>query len=281
MLIGVGVLLGFRGDTAVARQLMEECLAIYRALDDPWGTAWALVDLGQILRHGGERAEAQALTEEALVHVRRSEDIWLLIQTLTALGGLVLEEGETERAASLAAEGLELLRDSGVRWCLPEALELAAGVATTRGRAAVAARLFGASEAVREQTSAVRFIGESAYGGLVRAAGVRMEERSFRAAWAEGRRLSQDQAIEEALGEVQPALLASVKANPLEMLTRREREVAALVARGLTNRQIAEQLVVTEGTAAIHVGHILNKLGFSSRAQVAAWATSHGLVQGW
>jgi DNA-binding NarL/FixJ family response regulator len=57
----------------------------------------------------------------------------------------------------------------------------------------------------------------------------------------------------------------------------REREVAALVAEGLTDRQIAERLVITEGTAGVHVGHILNKLGFHARAQIARWATQHGL----
>jgi non-specific serine/threonine protein kinase len=54
-------------------------------------------------------------------------------------------------------------------------------------------------------------------------------------------------------------------------LTRREQEVAALVARGLTNREIAEELVITEGTAELHVVHILNKLGFHSRVQIATW----------
>ena len=60
-------------------------------------------------------------------------------------------------------------------------------------------------------------------------------------------------------------------------LTGRERETATLVARGLTNRQIADALIVTEGTAANYVQRVLNKLGFTSRAQIAAWATEHGL----
>jgi DNA-binding NarL/FixJ family response regulator len=62
-------------------------------------------------------------------------------------------------------------------------------------------------------------------------------------------------------------------------LTRRELEVAALVARGLTNRQIAAELVITEGTAANHVKHILARLGVDSRVQVAAWAVEHGLYR--
>lgn len=58
-------------------------------------------------------------------------------------------------------------------------------------------------------------------------------------------------------------------------LTTREVEVAMSIAQGLTNREIAERLVITEGTAANHVEHILNKLGFNSRAQIAAWAADH------
>jgi non-specific serine/threonine protein kinase len=62
------------------------------------------------------------------------------------------------------------------------------------------------------------------------------------------------------------------------VLTRREREVAALIARGRTNRQIAAELFITEGTAANHVVHILNKLGYNTRAQIAVWAVEQGLL---
>jgi non-specific serine/threonine protein kinase len=58
-------------------------------------------------------------------------------------------------------------------------------------------------------------------------------------------------------------------------LTARQQEVAALIARGLSNRQIAEELVIAEYTAERHVHHILTKLGLTSRTQVAAWAFEH------
>jgi DNA-binding NarL/FixJ family response regulator len=60
-------------------------------------------------------------------------------------------------------------------------------------------------------------------------------------------------------------------ADPAGPLSRRELEVARLVAEGLTNRQIAERLVISERTAQNHVQHILTKLGFSTRSQIAAW----------
>jgi CRP-like cAMP-binding protein len=70
------------------------------------------------------------------------------------------------------------------------------------------------------------------------------------------------------------------RASAFAPLTPREREVAALIAQGLTNREIAAVLVVTERTAATHVEHILSKLGLRSRAQVAAWTAEQGLLEG-
>jgi DNA-binding CsgD family transcriptional regulator len=61
-------------------------------------------------------------------------------------------------------------------------------------------------------------------------------------------------------------------------LTGRERDVAALLATGRTNREIAAALVITESTVEVHVKHILGKLGFKSRSQVAVWAASNGLL---
>jgi DNA-binding NarL/FixJ family response regulator len=73
----------------------------------------------------------------------------------------------------------------------------------------------------------------------------------------------------------QPAI---VRVPENELLSPREREVAGLVARGLSNAQIAEQLVIGQRTVAAHVEHILNKLGFASRTQVGVWAAEHGLL---
>jgi DNA-binding CsgD family transcriptional regulator len=60
-------------------------------------------------------------------------------------------------------------------------------------------------------------------------------------------------------------------------LTPREREVAALVAEGLSNAEIAERLTVSAGTVGNHVGHILRALGARNRAHIAAWAVRQGL----
>jgi DNA-binding NarL/FixJ family response regulator len=64
----------------------------------------------------------------------------------------------------------------------------------------------------------------------------------------------------------------------LGQLTPREREVAVLVARGNSNRQIGDAMVITERTVATHIEHILNKLGFTSRTQIGVWAAEHGMI---
>ncbi|WP_435832917.1 response regulator transcription factor [Nocardia vinacea] len=93
--------------------------------------------------------------------------------------------------------------------------------------------------------------------------------RRFDAAIRQGREMGMDAAIAYALGEqptdAAPASGASAK------LTKRERQVADLVAQGLSNKQIAAELVIAQRTAEGHVEHILTKLGFNSRAQIAAW----------
>ncbi|WP_245573860.1 ATP-binding protein [Amycolatopsis nigrescens] len=90
-------------------------------------------------------------------------------------------------------------------------------------------------------------------------------DAAFEAAFAEGRALNPDVALRYALGEVEPA------AAPAGVLTARQTEIAELVAAGLTSREIAERLVISPRTAETHVDHILTKLGFRTRAQIAAW----------
>jgi non-specific serine/threonine protein kinase len=96
----------------------------------------------------------------------------------------------------------------------------------------------------------------------------RMNARAFDAAFRRGTRMSLGQALPFALGED-----PTDEPSPL---TPREREVAALVAKGLTNRRIALELTVSQRTVEGHVEKIMTKLGFTSRTQIAAWAAQRG-----
>ncbi|WP_433521443.1 response regulator transcription factor [Nocardia pseudovaccinii] len=95
-----------------------------------------------------------------------------------------------------------------------------------------------------------------------------MSKQTYAAAQREGAALGFDAAIAYALGEhFSPAPIEAGGGK----LTKRERQVAELVAEGLTNREIAARLVISPRTAERHVEHLLTKLGFTSRAQIAAW----------
>jgi non-specific serine/threonine protein kinase len=158
-----------------------------------------------------------------------------------------------------------------------------AGVAAASGRARFAARLYGAAQAVYpliadllEPTS------RSLYARSVAAARHSAGGAHFDGWVAEARLASTDPVIAEALSpdgswgsaEAVPAVRET---RPSDVLSRREREIAALIAIGHSNKEIASELVIAERTAEAHVEHIRNKLGLRSRAQIAAWAADQGL----
>ena len=175
-----------------------------------------------------------------------------------------------------------LSREARSRWQSEQCLEGLAQAASARGHCEHAARLFGAAEAQREIVGQ-RYepVDQASHDQWVVPTRAALGDTHFAAAWAEGRALTLDQSVEYALAWVEPekpgkARQPDRKPND-DPLTVREREVAALVARGQTNREIAAALVISERTADAHVQNILNKLGFSSRAQIGAWAAEHGL----
>jgi non-specific serine/threonine protein kinase len=96
----------------------------------------------------------------------------------------------------------------------------------------------------------------------------------YRVAFAKGAAMSQAAAIAFAMGEVASRPDRTQESAGPGQLTRREQDVAALVARGLSNSQIAAALVISPRTVETHVQHIMDKLGCSSRAQIAAWSTA-------
>ena len=114
------------------------------------------------------------------------------------------------------------------------------------------------------------------HGWGVAAAHAGLGQDAFAVAWAEGQAMSVEQAVTYALAVEEPARAAA--AGRRGPLTAREREVAALLARGLSNKEIAAALVIAERTAETHVTHILTKLDLASRVQVGPWAVAHGLL---
>jgi len=106
----------------------------------------------------------------------------------------------------------------------------------------------------------------------------KLTEAELEAEQAAGRALSLEQAIEYA--QNLPLLSSATPASreTSDDLTERERQVAALIARGKSNGEIASQLVVSKRTVEKHIANILSKLALTSRAQIVRWAIDHGLT---
>jgi non-specific serine/threonine protein kinase len=144
-----------------------------------------------------------------------------------------------------------------------------------------AARLLGAAEALRERAGAlVAAVEQRRYAELVARVQRRLRPETFSSAWREGRSLTRDQAVELALREAQSQVAQAVEGvtAEAEVLSKREREIAQLIARGQSNLEIGEALVISIKTVETHVQHMFRKLQVQSRAEIAVFATRHGLA---
>ncbi|MGQ0548412.1 MAG: tetratricopeptide repeat protein [Armatimonadota bacterium] len=278
---GLGRVAFFRGDYKTARAYQEECLALLRQIGTWSFLDDALADLGSTLLHLKDYTGAATLLEEAVSLCRRLALNTSLARVLSDLGLAAHWSGDLGRAADLYKESLTLRRERNDLWGIADSLVLLASVDDSREDVRRPARLLGAAEAAREPWgtagTATRRQNTERLASALR---TRLGPRAFAAAWAEGRRLPLDQIIEQAMAiqPGQPAGLAGRPARaggPLAPLSPREQEVAELVARGLSNREIAAVLMITEGTAQNHIQHMLNKLGFNTRTQIAAWVVAH------
>lgn len=260
--------------TGRARQ--EEALARARAVGDDWGAAQVLNTLGDLDRRQGKDADADGHYREALALLRRQGMTGTVPSILHNLAAVALRQGEARQALRLFRESLALFRDQGDQRGMADCLDGLAGALAALGHAERAARLLGAAEKLREMIGAAVWpTNEPDRERALALARRQLDAATFDRARAEGHARPLEETVTELLS---PGTHVPPEEDGSE-LTPREREVAALVAQGLTNRQIGAALVITEGTARLHVKHILQKLGFRSRAQIAAWAVERGLSE--
>ena len=281
--LNLGRLSHDEGDFARALTLYNEGLALFQAVGSAHGIATAFNRMGDLARDRGDLAAAEKLHGEALALRRGRGDPWVMGLSLTGLARVAAGRQDHARTMALAAQSLRALHEAGASRDTATALVVMATAAASSGQVEVGARLLGAVAQAYPEGSAIPSE-QSSFEQACAAAQAALSEQDFEAAWAAGQQLSIDQAVDLALTLEEstrtPAgqTTGQPEPQPGSTLTRREREVVALIARGLTNRQIADELIISEWTADSHVRHILNKLNFRSRAQVAAWATEHGLT---
>jgi predicted ATPase/DNA-binding CsgD family transcriptional regulator len=263
-----------RGDPA-AEEFARKSLALAERIGHARGRPSALYALGRAAASLGRMGEARVSLEEALALHRLNVDRDGIEVTLRGLAQHLLDQGEASGARTLLAESLALAHEGGDQLEMARALEGLVGTAvTTDPRRAV--RLAAAATTLRKALRAISYPKDrERLDDWLEVAHSRLGQPAYEMAWNQGQALSPEQAVHLGLEEANHT--PGVASDPLST---REQEVAQLVARGCTNREIAEQLVIAPRTADTHVGNILSKLNLHSRAELAAWAVTHGLSVG-
>ncbi|MFF3574974.1 protein kinase [Nocardia jiangxiensis] len=266
-----GLLALYSGDLPRACTDLEEALAAFRARGDLAQQVWILMMLGLAYELRGEARRAIACHQQVLDITQAHGESVYRSYSLWAMGVAVLQQGDRDQAAGLLDECLRLTRLVDGPLTAAVALEALAWIAAAENKAERAAALLGAAEALSSSVGSSPVIFENLlvhHEECERRARRALGERALKTAQRSGAGLAFADAVAYALGE-QP--LAATPSAAIASLTKRERQVADLVAGGLTNNAIAAQLVISKRTAQGHVEHILTKLGFTSRTQIAAW----------
>jgi DNA-binding CsgD family transcriptional regulator len=274
-----GHALVYRGDLPSAVALLEDALVGFRALGDPFGEFNTLVLLAATTFFLDDPRDDQ-FSQQALALAEQHGALSSKAYALWCVGMVRWRTGDYGQAVEHLRECVRLfrpLRDlTGIGFGV-QALSWCAASASPDERAA---RLLGGSQAVWRASGAE--IGEgNAYTTFEQRSQATVREAigaaRFEQAFAEGAAYTWEQAVALALGEDSDAS-PSDQPRPTRLgpappggLTRREREIAQLLAEGLSNKDIAARLVISQRTVETHVDHILSKLGFSSRSHVASW----------
>ena len=267
-------------DPTVIRSLLEESLVLWRELEDPRGTAYAVWLSGQVALCQDDIDTARSSAEESVRLYKEIGDQLGTTEALILLARVVACQGDDRTARGLYEEGLKVAVGTNHKWVIASSLEGLASIVAGQGQFAWAARLWGSAESLREAIGVpIPLVERAGYERAVAAARAGLGEKAFAARWSEGSTGPLEEALVAQGTEVVPPPLSAVSVPIIypARLTVREVEVLRLVAKGLTNSQIAQELELSEKTVATHLTHIFNKTNSENRAAAAAFAIHHRL----
>ncbi len=271
-----------RGDLAEAERDRQRAVDGLSVEQSEEYLAWRLHALNRLTLIKAMRGDVDGTAhgrQAILALCRPRGELWFSGFALYALGLELWQQGDATGAAAQVREGLRLLHRlddaTNTNWIL----ETLAWIAFDEGLPERAATLQGAVTGLAQALSTPPPVWpelsahHEEYQRRTRAA---LGERAYQAAFAHGERLSLDETVAYALDEDPHRPATPPREDPRAALTKREQQVADLIAHGLSNKEIAAKLVISQRTAESHVEHILTKLGLTNRAQVAAWMARQG-----
>lgn len=261
------------GDPAGAAAASDRAFALARSTGDAWIEAFALWRSGFALALAGDAARARTMAAAGAGMCIKIRNVRLRAYTLLTVGHCLTREGHPAEAITTLREALGVFEALPERWGMLRASGSLAEACAAHGDWPLAAMLLGVVDTLSERTGGRPYAFMQADLDQVAARG----PAELGPAWEPARQAGQ------AVGrgdQITAALWPTAVGDPDRSngsglpLTRREHEVAGLIAAGLTNRQIGARLFIAERTVDTHVGRILDKLGCASRSQVAAIITA-------
>jgi predicted ATPase/DNA-binding NarL/FixJ family response regulator len=263
------------GDAAAADRFLDEAEALTPNLHNYPATVGVLEARAVGAMFQGDRAGAEAAASEGARLSREVGDLYMLGQMLHNLGLVAVMGGDVQAAKPRFMDAMRAAREVDDRAAQCFVLNALGWQAANSAQAQLAAQLLGAAETVGAGA------GTGVAGPFVPMIAAAKESAAatagparFDAAFEAGKRMSRSAAVRLALGEAEPIEATASHEGGAGVLAKRELEIARLIAEGLSNKQIAARLFISDRTVATHVGNILNKLGFNTRSQVASWMSS-------
>ncbi len=269
-------------ELASVEACLDASLPLFKELNDQEGLASLGILRGQLALHRKDVAQARALLEESHLLHKKMGAPRNIMRVLYYQARVALSENDETAAGNLYQESLAIARKLRMNEWIAACLEGLASIAALQGKYPWATMTWGTAEALREAVHIpIPLIDHAEYERQVALVRSCLGEQTFAALWTRGRAMAAEQII--ALREQEIALPATPEApSPVTAypvgLTAREVQVLRLVAKGLTNSEIAQELGLSEKTIAHHLTHIFNKTTSDNRASVVAFAFRHGLA---
>jgi DNA-binding CsgD family transcriptional regulator len=264
------------GDAGPAQRYVAEADSVAAELHDVPTVVGVLQARALNALFVGDLETLRVVSTEGARLSREVGDVYAQHMMNLNLGGAALLAGDLEESKARYSESLRSAYRIDDRIGQYYLLAALAFHRVAEGRPQEAAQLLGASETIRTGAGATLMPVMAPVVTQARdSATAALGAEKFAAEMDAGSRMTRDSAVELALGEsIAPVDGAGDGSSGVELLARRESEVARLIADGLTNKQIGARLFISERTVETHVRSILNKLGFNTRAQIAAWMSS-------
>jgi ATP/maltotriose-dependent transcriptional regulator MalT len=284
----LGMVLLFQGDLAQAYVRLEESLAVSREVGFKRNIGLSDLFLGLVALLQGDVARARSLLEESLVLFNELGERGRMAEVLLGQGFISFSQGDYAAACARLEESLKISLELDHKWDMAVSLELLAAVVAAQGEPVRAVWCMSAAQALREAigTPLLSFF-QALHEFTITSVRTQLGEQAFDTTWAEGRTMTPEQALAAqepvTIPMAAPAGSSSVPHTPKaptypDGLTAREVEVLRLVAQGMTNEQVAEQLVISPRTVNTHLTSIFSKIGVSSRGAATRYAIEHHLV---